>query len=249
VPQVVAVRRERTFVRATLARPDAGNALRPDLIAGVNAAIDLAEREPACRALVLDSSSDRFCVGLDLDAATGSGEGHGGGGAFRRLLARLSGTPVVTVAVVDGATIGGGVGVAAACDLVVAGDGATFRLTEVLLGLLPGMMMPPLARRVGEQSAYRLAALADEIGAAEAVRLGLADLHTPRAVDGLRQVLVSLGRTDRATLSELKALRRWLFRPAPEDYGQYAGKLLRRRLDDPAVRLRIDRLRDEGILR
>lgn len=249
-PAPVTVRTDRGLVRATLNRPDADNALRPETLDCLHRALDLAEQDPSCRALVMDSSADRFCTGLDLGYAMDAAGGPDGGAdaAYWRLLTRLGESPVVTVSVVDGAATGGGVGLACACDLVLVGDAATFRLTEVLLGLLPGMMLPYLARRVGEQYAFRMALLAQEVTAAEAVRCGLADRHTPRAEDGVRDVLLALRRADRETLSELKVLRHRLFPAAAEGYGGYAGALLGRRLDNPAVRERIARLRRQGML-
>jgi polyketide biosynthesis enoyl-CoA hydratase PksH len=246
---LVAIRRDHGVVWVTLSRPETGNTLRPDMLDEVHRAIDLAESDVSCRALVLDSSGDRFCTGLDLAHAQQSRAWHDGGAdtAYWRLLNRLHDTPVVTVAAVDGAAIGGGVGLACSCDLVLAGDAARFRLTELLLGLLPGMVMPFLARRVGEQYAFRMALLAPDVEAEEAARRGLADTHVPRAADGVRRVLASLRPTDRGTLSDLKTMRRLLF-PVSAEYGLYAGRLLGHRLDDPEVADRIARLRREGML-
>jgi polyketide biosynthesis enoyl-CoA hydratase PksH len=246
----VTVRRQPGLLRVTLDRPDAGNALRPDTLDALAAALDLAERDESCRGLILDGAGDRFCTGLDLVHATRVGDGNGGGveAAYLRLLRRLGESPIVTVAVVDGPAIGGGVGLACACDLVLAGDAATFRLTEVLLGLLPGVMLWYLARRVGEQCAYRMALLAQEFGAAQALERGLADAHAPRAEDAVRHVVLALRRADRGTLGELKALRRRLFPNAAEDHGARAGEPFGGRLDDPRVRDRIARFRSEGML-
>jgi polyketide biosynthesis enoyl-CoA hydratase PksH len=249
-PETVMTRvsRERGLVRATLARPEAGNALRPEVLSALESALDTAERDPGCRALVIDADGDRFCTGLDLGYAQLAECWHDGADAqFWRLTGALRDSPVVTVALVDGPAIGGGAGLACACDLVVAGAAASFRLTEVFLGLLPAMIMPSLARRVGEQQVFRMALLAQDIGAAEAVRTGLADIAAERARDALSPILADLRRTDRDTVGELKACRRMLF-PASPEYGLYASRLLGRRLDDPAVQHRIGRLRAAGML-
>jgi polyketide biosynthesis enoyl-CoA hydratase PksH len=246
VPASVAVRRQPGLVRVTLDRPEGGNALRPDTIEALEHALDLAEQDGSCRGLVLDSAAGIFCAGLDLADATDPAGWRDGGAepAYRQLLRRLRESAVVTISVVDGAAYGGGVGLACACDIVLVGDDATFRLTEVLLGLLPGMMLPYVARRTGEQYAYRMALLAQEVGAAEAVRCGLADANAPLAQDAVRHVVMALRRADRDTLGELKELRRRLF-PAIDDG---AADLPGRGLDDPLVQERIARFRREGIL-
>jgi polyketide biosynthesis enoyl-CoA hydratase PksH len=228
-------------------RPAAGNALTMGLVEALISAVDLAEADPSCRALVLDSSADSFCLGLELARGAGSAD-RPDGAVFWRMLNRLRTASVVTVAVVDGPAIGGGVGLACACDLVVVGDAASFRLTELLLGLVPGLMFPFLAARVGEQYAHRMALLAETVRAGEALRAGLADVHVPDAPDGARQILVALRRTDRVTLAEFKALRRRLSPLADDRYGRHAAQLLRRRLDDPTVQNRIARLGREGML-
>jgi polyketide biosynthesis enoyl-CoA hydratase PksH len=243
------VSQERGLVRATLRRSDAGNALRPEVLQELQEALETAEQDPACRALVIDADGDRFCTGLDLGYAQLPESWHDGGAdaLYWRLINRLRDSPVVTVALVDGPAIGGGAGLACACDLVVAGAAASFRLTEVFLGLLPAMIMPCLARRVGEQQVFRMALLAEEVGAAEAVRTGLADIAAVRAGEALPPILAGLRRTDRDTIGELKACRRMLF-PTSHEYGLYASRLLGRRLDHPAVRDRIGRLRAAGML-
>jgi polyketide biosynthesis enoyl-CoA hydratase PksH len=246
----VLIQQESTLVRAVLNRPDEGNTLRPEIIQALHEAVDAAERDPSCRALVIESSGAQFCLGLDLAYARLAEEWHEGGAQdqYWRLINRLRTAPVVTVAVVDGPAVGGGVGLACACDFVVVGSAATFRLTEVLLGLLPGMIMPGIARRIGEQRVFRMAMLTELLDADEAIRIGLADLAAERGADALRGVLVAVRRLDRDTVAALKSCRDTLF-PTSDEYGEYAGRLLGRRLDDPAVRQRIDRLRLEGMLR
>ena len=89
------------------------------------------------------------------------------------LLAVRCGAPAV--AYVDGEARGGGVGLAAACDLVLATPRATFALPEALFGLVPGAIRPILEERMAPQKVRRLALLAGSIGAEEALALGLVD--------------------------------------------------------------------------
>jgi enoyl-CoA hydratase/carnithine racemase len=112
-----------------------------------------------------------------------------------------------TIAVVDGEALGGGVGIAAACDLVLATTRASFGLPELLLGLLPAVVMPVLLERMPAQKIRLLALGAVSIPAERARDLGLADEvvgqdELPRAV---RRYARALGRPDRRAVATLKA--------------------------------------------
>ena len=88
---------------------------------------------------------------------------------------------VLTLAVVEGAAMGGGCGLAAACDLVLAADSAQLAMPEVTLGLPPAQIAPFVAERIGERAALRLMATGQRIGAVEAARIGLVDEVVPVA--------------------------------------------------------------------
>ncbi len=164
-----------------------------------------------------------------------------------RLFDRLRHARIVTVALVDGEAVGGGVALAAACDLVIAGEHASFRFTEALLGLVPGMAIPFVADRVGQQHAFRMALTACRVGAPEAARIGLADVVCARAGDGARPLLVQLRRVTPDTVRALKGLRSQLF-GKPAWLGEAAAKASLDRLTDPAVTARLDGLRAAGVL-
>ncbi|OKI48959.1 enoyl-CoA hydratase/isomerase family protein [Micromonospora sp. CB01531] len=229
---------------ATLNRSEAGNTLRADSLTALHRALDSAETDPACRALVLASDADAFCLGLDLRHPPLADEWHTGRAdeSYWRLLGRLRSTALVTIAVVNGPAAGGGVGLAAACDLLIAGRQATFRLPEVFYGLLPAMITPVLSRRIGEHRVFRMSLLAEPLDAQAAESAGLVDMVADDPHQAVRRLMAAIARTDRDTVQQLKASHRLLFSVAP-DYGLYAGQLLARRLDDPKVRQRIDRLR------
>jgi polyketide biosynthesis enoyl-CoA hydratase PksH len=236
-------------LRAVLTRPGGGNALSPDVVSALHSALDEAEHTEQCRAFVVAARGESFCTGLDLaDAGLVKGWENGEAHRYRDLTSRLRASPLVTIALVDGAAAGGGVGLAAACDLVLVSSRARFRLTEVFFGLLPAMILPCIARRVGEPRAFRMALLAEDVGAQEAVGIGLADDLAEQLEPRLRRTLAALGRTDALTVAELKTSRNLLF---PEDsrYAVHAQRLLGRRLSDPFVQERLGRLREEGMLR
>lgn len=235
-------------VRAVLNRANGGNALSPQVISALHAALDEAEHLDKCRAFVIAAQGDSFCTGLDLaDDALVSNWDNGEAARYWSLISRLRASPLVTIALVDGPAAGGGVGLAVACDLVIVSPRARFRLTEVFFGLLPAMILPCVARRVGEVRAFRMALLAEDVDAQEAVSIGLADTSAEQSEVPLRRTLAALGRTDAATVAELKTSRNLLF-PEDTQYALHAQRLLGRRLSDPFVKDRLERLRAEGML-
>jgi enoyl-CoA hydratase/carnithine racemase len=168
----------------TLDRPEALNAISTELAADLAEAVEPLATDPGVRAVVLTGAGERaFCVGADLKQRAGFDD-HGWfvqREAFRRGFAAVRRCPLPTVAAVSGFALGGGAELALACDLVVAGDDATFGLPEVRLGLVPaGGGTQLLVRRVGRSAARDLVLTGRRVGAEEAGRLGLADRVVPR---------------------------------------------------------------------
>ncbi|MFI9383543.1 enoyl-CoA hydratase/isomerase family protein [Kutzneria sp. NPDC052558] len=223
-----------------------GNALTPELVDRLHRALDEAEADPACRAVVLTAVGETFCAGSALRKLDAEGFGAMATGLWR-LLCRLAGGRLPTVAVMEGWATGGGVGLAAACDVVIASPSVTCQLTEVYFGMLPTIIMPWIARRVGEHRALRMAMLADRLTAAEAHRVGLIDVLDESPTTALRRVLAAVRRSDRDTLGDLKDVHRVLF-PPDERYGLLAERTFGARLNDPKVANRIRALVKEGLL-
>ncbi|MFI6099280.1 enoyl-CoA hydratase-related protein [Lentzea sp. NPDC051213] len=236
------VQRGAGHVRVILDRPVRRNTIDHDLLAELADALSAAEAAPDCRVFVISALGEDFCAGMDLSA---SHEDHAGDGElpYWTLLRRLTTTELVTVSVVDGAATAGGVGLAAACDVVLAGTRATFRLTEALFGLVPAMALPFVARRTGEQTAFTATLLATEFDAEDAVRTGLADRCADSAEQLLRPLLVSLRRVDRDTVGALKSYRGKVF-GWPEDIGSTAAGAFLGRLGTPGVRERMTGLKN-----
>src|SRR5947208_2370374 len=107
-------------------------------------ALAAACRDDECRVLVVEGSDSEFCRGLDFAALSEASSGDVGEAThlFARCLTELRSAGMPTIAAVGGATIGGGVGLAAACDMVLASERATFALPELLFGLLPATVLP-----------------------------------------------------------------------------------------------------------
>lgn len=206
------------FVHATLAAPATRNALSDAMVAGLGEAITLAEASPTVRALVIRGDGGTFCAGGDfsrfreLIAAPAPRDAPDPIATFNRafgaLLERLQGCALATIAVVEGAAMGGGVGLAAACDFVLAADSAQFAMPEVTLGLPPAQIAPFVAQRVGIGAAQRLMLTGRRISAAQALAVGLVDeTPEPNALDArLASLLGELGRAEPAALRATKAI-------------------------------------------
>ncbi|GAA3755653.1 enoyl-CoA hydratase-related protein [Salinactinospora qingdaonensis] len=219
-------------VRVTLERPERRNTIDEAFLDELSAALTEAEARADCRVVVLSATGEDFCAGMDLDTShLDAGEGEL---PYWRLLERLATTELVTVAAVDGAATAGGVGLAAACDMVLAGRSATFRLTEALFGLVPAMALPFVARRVGEQRAFTATLTAEEFDAQAAVETGLADQTAPTAEELVRPLLVKLRRVDRDTVAAVKSYRSTVF-PRPAELGAVVSRAFLDRLAQPDV--------------
>lgn len=176
--EVLLVRREGGVARLTLNRPDKRNALDAALIAALKAALRAADEDPEVRVVAVEGAGRDFCSGADLSALRTIAEGgvmenldDVEGLAELFLLPRRMRKPVV--ALVRGRALAGGCGLATACDLVLAAEGAQFGYPEVRIGFVPAMVMAILRRNVSEKRAFDLLARAQPIAAAEAERIGL----------------------------------------------------------------------------
>ncbi len=162
----------------TLNRPERHNAFDDALIAELSTAIDQMATDPAVRVLVLSSSGKSFCAGADLNwmkraAGYSSVENLHDSRALAEMLRRLAQCPKPTIARVQGAAYGGGVGLVACCDVAIGTFDVQFSLTEVKLGLVPSVISPHVIAAIGERYARRYMLTAERFSAAEAYRIGL----------------------------------------------------------------------------
>ncbi len=171
---------DRLVATITLAEPDRRNALSNAMVADLAAHLAQAGMDRA-RVVVLAAEGSVFCSGGDLSAmqlfVAGTRDDRlAASREFSDLLVTLDTTPAVTIARVEGPAFGGGVGLAAACDVVAVGEHAAFTLTETLLGLTPANIAPYLVRRLGVTAARRMMVTARAVDADAALALGLADI-------------------------------------------------------------------------
>jgi methylglutaconyl-CoA hydratase len=168
----------------TLDRPEKRNALDAALIEALAEAVRDTAVDPAVRVVVLRGAGPDFCSGADLAelgrmADLSEKENLTDARRMGDLFVGLRQHPRPVVAVVQGRALAGGCGLATACDLVLAHEGAWFGYPEVHLGFVPAMVMALLRRKVSEGRAFELVARGHRIAAHEAERLGLVNRVLP----------------------------------------------------------------------
>lgn len=166
-------------------RPDVHNAFNAQLVAELTAACRALDADDGVRVVVLAGRGKSFSAGADLAWMKAAGEASvednlADARKLAAMLRTLAEMTKPTIARVQGAALGGGMGLACACDICVAGDKAVFATSEVRFGLIPAAIGPYVIRAIGERQAYRYFQTAERISAARAAELGLAH----EAVDG-----------------------------------------------------------------
>jgi methylglutaconyl-CoA hydratase len=169
-------------------RPDVHNAFNEQLIAELTAACQALDADDAVRVVVLAGRGKSFSAGADLNwmrrAAEASVEANlADARKLAGMLRTLAEMNKPTIARVHGAALGGGMGLASACDICVAGEGAVFATSEVRFGIIPSAISPYVIRAIGARQASRYFQTAERISAARARELGLA--HEVVAADAI----------------------------------------------------------------
>ena len=162
----------------TIDREQARNSLSPGVIAELCDGIDAAEADISARVIVLTGAGESvFCAGGDLSGmgkqAVGSAAADEAARSYARLIRRLGEVGKPSIARVNGHALGGGLGLALGCDLVVASERAQFGTPEIEVGLFPMMVIALLHRHLGRKRALELVMTGDRLSAAEALSLGL----------------------------------------------------------------------------
>lgn len=174
----------------TLNLPEKRNALSAAMIAELTEAAARLGADGAVRAVVLGAAGKVFCAGGDLGWMMAQVEADREGRMrearkLAEMLRALNEMPKPLIGRVHGDAFGGGVGMMAVCDTVIAAEGTRFGLTETRLGLIPATIGPYVVARLGEGMARRVFLSSRLFGAAEAERLGLvARVVAPEALDG-----------------------------------------------------------------
>jgi methylglutaconyl-CoA hydratase len=227
----------------TLNRPDLRNAFNEQAIAELALVFDELGRNDLVRAVVLAANGPAFCAGADLNwmkkmAGYSHAENQADAARLADMLRTIYLCPKPVVAKVQGDCYAGGMGLVAACDVVVASEAANFCLSEVKLGLIPATISPYVIKAMGENAARRYFLTAERFDAREAHRIGFAhEVVTPEALDtSVAAIVAALAKNSPHAVSEAKKLVR-------DVAGQSVTDAL---LADTASRIAEIRASDEG---
>lgn len=190
---------ERGIVTLTLDNPANRNALSAGLLAGLAELLDDCGKDPGVRAVVLTHTGSTFCSGADLREPPDPA-------AFVALLRQIVELPKPVVARVDGHVRAGGLGLLGACDMAVAGPGASFALTEVRIGVAPAVISMPLLARLDPSAASRYFLTGERFDAAQAAQIGLVTVAGDDADAALQPLLEGLRKAAPQALAETKKL-------------------------------------------
>jgi enoyl-CoA hydratase/carnithine racemase len=205
----VLLREDRGPIRfLTLNRPEKLNALNGALTAALIEALEDSARDPA-RAIVIAGAGRAFCAGADVSDLAKTTDEHAIRAHAARtaaLHARLSNFGKPVIAAVHGLALGGGCGLAIACDMVVAAAGAQFGYPEITRGVVPALVAPALVRQVGWKAAFELLATGARIDARHALAIGMINRVVPDdgVVPAAESLAIELAGRDPATMGWLK---------------------------------------------
>jgi len=172
-------RRDGPVEHLTLNRPDVRNAFNAEMIAELASwAADVAASAGAVRAVVIGGAGKVFCAGADAawlskSATYSEDENVRDATATSHMFRAIDELPVPVIGRVHGAAIGGGAGLAAVCDIVVAADDAVFGFTEVKLGIIPAVISPFVLSKIGQSAARELFVTGARFPAARAYKIDL----------------------------------------------------------------------------
>ncbi|WP_152207733.1 enoyl-CoA hydratase/isomerase family protein [Marinobacter changyiensis] len=170
-------------LHVTLSRPEARNAMSLAMVAELSTVFSEIEQDPGIRAVVLRGTGGHFCAGGDIKDMAGARNQPADAGepdpfyrlnrAFGEMIQQVNQSSKVVIAVLEGAVMGGGFGLACVSDLAFAGPTARFGLPETSLGVIPAQIAPFVVERIGLTQTRRLALLGLRLDGAEACQLGL----------------------------------------------------------------------------
>lgn len=168
----------RGVVTLTMNRPDRHNAFDDTMIAELQQALDGIDKNESIRLLVLRAAGKSFSAGADLNwmsrmAEYDDQQNRADSMQLAQMMKSLNSLSKPVIAVVQGASFGGGVGLVACCDIAIASTAASFCLSEVRLGLIPAVISPYVIGAIGERQARRYFLTAEKFDAAQALSIGL----------------------------------------------------------------------------
>lgn len=204
LPLILTNAEDPTMRILTLNRPEKRNALSIALMGQLEQAIHDAGADARCRSILLAGNGPVFCAGLDLIEAAEPAHSQRSSRALAGVYAALCASPLVTIAAAQGAAMGGGVGLLAACDLVVAAGDLRIGFPEVRRGLVAALVTALLSRQLPQRKLRELVLLGQTIAAADALALGLVN----RVVVGERMLEEARDMAAQVALGAPRAIER-----------------------------------------
>ena len=222
-------------VHVTLDRPDVRNALDEELIAALTGWAQSVHAGGVTRVAVLRGAGNVFCAGADLTwmsrmVGYSREENVRDARGLGLMLEALNALPVPLIGRVQGAALGGGVGLVAVCDIVVAADDAVFGFTEAKLGILPAVISPFAVAKIGQSAARELFLTGSRFSAVRAREIGLVHAVVPAmdldvTVDAhVRELMTSAP----SAVTAAKALIAEVSGKRPSDVGQLTAETIAR---------------------
>ena len=240
-------------MRIEMARPDVLNAFNKAMIAEIDAAFARASGDAEVRCVVLSGQGRAFCSGADIEwmkrqSTAAESANLDDARRFAAMLYRIASCAKPTIASIQGACMGGGVGLACACDFAIATEGARFAVSEARFGILPAVISPYLIAAVGVRRARQLAISTLRITSQEACAFGLVskvvpetqlddavhalarELHAaaPNAIAEIKTLYARLGELASPEVRELTAVTIARVRGTPEAREGFAAFLEKR---------------------
>lgn len=228
----------------TLNDGEHGNLLRPEGLEELLAALDRSLKDPNVRAVLLRSNGPDFCLGMDLARLAASAsqasqaEAENAVARYAAVLQAIFSAALPVVCLVEGEVKAGGAGLVCACDIVVALEGSSFELGEVIFGLIPANVLPyMLALRMPPQKARYLVLSSRRISASEALRLNLVDEVVPGgdAEHRVREIFKRLLCSSPRALAAAKEFTGELIGRTPEEGSVLARGRLLEMMRDPST--------------
>jgi methylglutaconyl-CoA hydratase len=230
--QALRVEQDGDLLRVTLARPERRNAFDAELIGELTGAFESVGED--VRAVLLSGEGESFSAGADVDWMRSSvelsyEENVADARRLRKMLETIDSCPAPVVARVHGHALGGGCGLVACSDIVVAAPDTQFAFSEVKLGIIPAVISPFALSKIGASAARRYFVTGERFDAATALRIGL-----------VHEVAADLDAAVEALVGELRS--------AGPEAGRHAKKLVLERPDGLGTERRIAQRRtsDEG---
>jgi methylglutaconyl-CoA hydratase len=235
--QFLETRREGPVEYLTLNRPDVRNAFNETVIQELTAWAEAISDDETVRVAVLAGAGPAFCAGADLTwmtrmAAYTQADNVRDATAAAKMYSLIDRLPIALIGRIHGAALGGGAGLAAICDIVVAEDRTAFGFTEVKLGILPAIVSPYVLAKIGASAARELFLTGMRFDAARAKEIGLVHAVVPadqldrRVADYVKEIL-SAAPEAIATAKEL--LKKVAERPVQDTIGLTADTIAARR--------------------